>query len=788
MVLLVHPTYAQQTVHLSGHVLDENGNSMPGVLLHIGPGDRHVTTGNQGRFSVYGLLPGMVTIHAHFIGYEIYSDTIEMDKDIKNFTIKMVPVAYDLDGVVISENPENRAKREQTLEVKLVDRKFISGNLGGDMMKTLSRLPGISSIDIGSGQSKPVIRGLAFNRVVVSESGIKHEGQQWGADHGLEIDQFNVAKVEVLKGPASLMYGSDAIGGVIKIEPYEVPADNGTSGNVALNLNSNNNLIGISASTTVRKNNRFFYARITGISNGDSRVPIDTVTYNTYDFVLKNHYLRNTAGRELNGFISGGFTGKWGITKLSVGNFYQKAGFYADAHGFEIRNSKINYDASNRDIDLPYQEVNHFKTSSNTTIFLNDQKLDINLGFQNNRRREYAEPTEHGYRPMPPNTLEREFNKNILTANVLMQHIFSERHSMNSGVDAEYQDNRIGGWGFIIPAFRQITAGAFIFDRLKLTDRLTMNTGLRFDAGNIHLDAYHDWYPTPVFDADGNIIDETFKQRSPALAETFTSITGSVGANYSTDHFTGRLNLGNSFRLPDARELGADGVNYHLFREERGDSTLTPERAWQADLSLDYDRGISRFNVSGFYSWFPGYIYLNPTSEFSEETGLQVFNFVQNKVMRFGGELEWTLQFTEQWSAGIGAEYVYSEQMSGDKKGFGLAFSPPSSATGSFTWMPYLLSEKISGMYFTIEAKVAGRQGRVVPPEEPTGGYHVFNFLAGTNWSPGKQDLEISLQVKNLLNTTYFNHTSFYRLINIPEPGRRVQLTVRWKFGKARAD
>ncbi len=782
MILLVHALYAQQTVDLSGRVLNENGTSMPGVVLHIGPDDEHVTTGSNGNFRVFGLPRGEITVHAHFLGYEIWADTILLTTDLNNYTIKLVPRAYDLDGVVISEDAGEMQKREQTLVVTNLDRQFIDANLSGDMMKTLSRLPGVSSIDIGSGQSKPVIRGLAFNRVVVAESGIKHEAQQWGVDHGLEIDQFNVADVEVIKGPASLMYGSDAIGGVIRFEPYKVPVNDGASGEVTLTGKSNNNLLGVSGSATVRKKNRFFHARLTGITHGDYRVPIDTVTYNTFDFVLKDHYLRNTAGREINGFLSGGFTGKWGITKLSIGNYYRRSGFYADAHGFEIRNSRIDYDARNRDIDLPYQEVNHLKVISNTKMLFDHHTMDINLSFQNNLRREFAEPTEHGYRPLPPNTLEREFNKNVISANVQMKHLFSEAHSMTSGVNLEYQQNRIGGWGFIIPAFEQFTAGAFIFDQLKLTDRLTANAGARFDLGHIAIQEYQDWYPTPVFDNQGNLVDETFVKRSPSLSKTFTAATGSVGINYSATDFTGKLNFGRSFRLPDARELGADGVNYHMFRQEHGDSTLNPETAWQADLSMELEKGLTAFNLSGFYTCFPNYIYLNPTSEFSDETGLQVFDFVQNEVVRWGGEIEISQQISEVILLNVGGEYVFSEQRSGAKQGFGLAFSPPPSVIGGVTWKPKIWDGFARETFFTLEVKAAGRQDRVVPPEEPTKGYSVLNFQAGSELSLGRELLGIYFQINNIMNTTYFNHTSYYRLINIPEPGRSAQVTLKLKF------
>jgi iron complex outermembrane receptor protein len=149
---------------------------------------------------------------------------------------------------------QKREKREESLNIEVVNDDYLRQNLGGSLMKSLERLPGVSTIDIGAGQSKPVIRGLGFNRVVVVENNIKHESQQWGADHGLEIDQFAAENIEVIKGPASLRYGSDAIGGIIHIKHNEVPQQNTIQGKVDIIGKSNNDLLGTSVFLMGRKN------------------------------------------------------------------------------------------------------------------------------------------------------------------------------------------------------------------------------------------------------------------------------------------------------------------------------------------------------------------------------------------------------------------------------------------------------------------------------------------------------------------------------------------------------
>src|SRR5690606_36961042 len=162
----------------------------------------------------------------------------------------------------------------------------------GSLMQTLSRLPGVHAIGIGANQSKPQVRGLGFNRVATVENGIKHEGQQWGLDHGLEIDQFSVGTAEIIKGVASFMYGSDAIGGVIRLSPpAELPHD-GFKGTLNLLAKSNNATLGGSLQLQGRRKNWVFGGGFTYLDYGDYRVPTDTVHVYNYPVRLKNGYVR----------------------------------------------------------------------------------------------------------------------------------------------------------------------------------------------------------------------------------------------------------------------------------------------------------------------------------------------------------------------------------------------------------------------------------------------------------------------------------------------------------------
>ena len=247
-----------------------------------------------------------------------------------------------------------------------VNREYLQSNFAGSLMQTLEAIPGVKAMAIGSGQSKPVIRGLGFNRLAVTEDGIKHEGQQWGDDHGLEIDQFSIDRAEVIKGPAALLYGSDAIGGVLSLYTNHVPTKP-LSGSVQLFGRSNNEQLGVTAKIEARQGHWFYKANATLIDYADYKVPTDSIQYYSYWIKLKDGRLRNTAGSERDGSVMVGYAGYNFHTDVRISDSYAKSGFFANAHGLEVRLSNIDYDHSSRDIDLPYQWVNHLKVLSHTT-------------------------------------------------------------------------------------------------------------------------------------------------------------------------------------------------------------------------------------------------------------------------------------------------------------------------------------------------------------------------------------------------------------------------------------
>lgn len=703
---------------------------------------------------------------------------------------RMMRDGVSLKEVVVSGSSNKEIQMKSALNVVRANQKFIEENFSGSLMQTLSRLPGVQAMNVGSGESKPVIRGLGFNRVLVAENGIKHEGQQWGDDHGLEIDQYAIDQAEVIKGPASLTYGSDAIGGVINLKSNTMPLKK-FAGQVNLFGRTNNESIGSSVRLTGRNGKFWYKANATWMDYADYKVPADSIEYYSYWIKLKDQRLRNTAGREMDGNLMLGYAGDRWNTSFRIADVNAKAGFFANAHGLEVRLSDIDYDSSRRDIDLPYHTVNHFWVSNHTDWNWADGMLEGNFAYQNNRQRELAEPVSHGYMPIPTNTLERSFTKQTFSANVkAMQQM--GKHDLQAGGNVEYQRNRQGGWGFILPDFEQLTFGVFAMDKWNLSDKLSLTAGARFDRGSVRIHSYHDWYKTPLKAStsdspmDGTVLqgtvqqgDSTYMERSANLRRSYNSFTWSVGVNRMLGDWVLKLNVGKSFRMPIAKELGMDGVNYNIFRYEKGNTSLKPEESYQVDAGIVCEKGVLSMQLTPYLNYFPNYIYLNPTPQYKE--GLQLYYYTQAKVLRWGFEASVSWKILPYLKLDADGEYLYARQLSGEKKGYGLPFSTPWSARAELRYLLPAQNSAKSG-FVALEWQVVGTQDIIVPPEEKTKGHQLLNASIGKKFKLGENQLEITLRVENLLGKRYYDHTSYYRLMGVPEPGRNFSAMVSWNF------
>ena len=485
------------------------------------------------------------------------------------------------------------------------------------------------------------------------------------------------------------------------------------------------------------------------------------------------------------------YTAKRFTNRFYVSNFSTKSGFFANAHGLEPR--RVNHelhDRSNRDIQYPYQDVNHLKIINRSSWKFRNFNLESDIGFQHNLRQEKGEYINHGYMPaVIPDSLkllpelERAFDKYTLTMNLRTSFNLKEMGRLISGISSEYQNNSINGTNFIIPAFETWNNGVFVYWNKYFGKGNYFDAGIRYDHAFIDVKSYYDWFLSPdIRNADTVFV---LLQRTADMRRHLNSFSGSLAYRYENDVFRFNLNLGRSFRMPIAKELAANGVNYHFFRFERGNEKLKPETSWQMDAGIAYLDRKWDMRLTPFINYFPNYIYLNPTYEHDLLYGVgnQIFHYTQSRVFRYGGELQIHYNIRKNLIVALSGDYIYAVQLSGDKKGYSLPFSPPASALLNVSYEAKG-SDFFKKPYISLDFNAVAAQNNIVPPEEKTPGYQLYHLTFGSDIILGKQKITLRIQLHNLFNVKYFSHTSYYRLINVPEQGRSINIHINIPFEK----
>ena len=685
----------------------------------------------------------------------------------------------ELENVIITApSYKTASRRNSVLPVEVVEKDFLSRLFTGNLMQTLEHVPGVRSMNIGLGFSKPMIRGMGFNRVYVAENGIKQEGQQWGSDHGLEIDAFNVGRVTIRKGPSSLLYGSDAMGGVIEISQPPLPSENQIFGDISLLGKSVNNNLGGSFFIGIKKDGWYSGLRYSEQHFGDYRIPTDTIVYLTQKIPVYGQKLKNTAGFERNvSFYSEYRKGKY-YSNYAISNAYQKVGFFPGAHGIPDI-SRVQDDGNSRNIELPHSWVNHFKLTSRQQYLWDKIVGSWNIGYQNNHREEWSLfHTHYGTQLPSENNPDKElyFSLDTYSSSIKIKTNTSSLWEYSAGWDVQYQQNKIDGYSFLLPDYRRFTTGLSGLVDWKPSNSFAISGGARYDRGTIDVLAYSDPYLKEYLQNRGydNDLIEEYQWRSYPVERDFGDFSGSLGIvwNIKNRHLL-KANIGHSFRLPGANELAANGVHHGTFRHEQGDPALNTERGWQIDASYHYeDKGVL-FSISPFASWFNNYIYLRPTGEWSvlPHAG-QIYRYTGSEVFFAGTELSFGIDMLSCLNYSFSGDYVYAYNVDEHTP---LSFSPPSSMRNTLMW-------KGNKLRLYAEIHSISSQKRVAKNEDPTDGVNLINLGGSIAISINKTMIDIGFSLHNLLDTKYYNHLSFYRKVEIPEPGRNFQLLIKIPF------
>ena len=632
----------------------------------------------------------------------------------------------------------------------------INLHMGHSLMDALSHTEGVQAMDIGVGFSKPMIRGLGFQRVVVSDNGVKQEGQQWGADHGLEIDAFHVDGVVVIKGPASVLYGSDAMGGAIEILPPIIPYQDTLSGEILFQHQSVCSGLSGSAMLAIKHKRVYSQIRYTERHWGDYRVPADSFTYLSMRLPIPDRHLKNTAGMERSGNCLLTFRNKHYEGRLNISDNYQKAGFFSGAHGIP-NNSNMQSDGDKWNIDLPYSLVNHLKVSSTNKWTSEKTQMMFVMAYQKNHREEWSKFHTHVIGQQAPAVdPDKELMLDLQTISAKLQFRYtpSDLWEHYAGISTSFQNNEIGGYSFLIPAYRREEYGAYYLVNYKPSDVWAFNASARYDISHIHTEAHGQ---------DVGEVERDYHDYSLAVGAVFTP----------KDGHEWRGSIGRAYRLPSANELTSNGVHHGAFRHELGDSTLVGEQGWQTDLSYSLRKKRVDMSISPFFSYYPHFISLHPTGQWSmlPDAG-QIYQYVDAPATFFGGEARVKVKLVRDLHYEFSGEYVHTYDHDSHTA---TPFSPPATMRNTISW------ERKRWQAYA-ECQSVATQTRVCHNEDETPGYNLLNVGGKVEFpvSPGKISLHVN--ARNILNTYHLNHLNFYRKIDLPEAGVDIQSTIRFTF------
>src|SRR5688500_3080768 len=495
---------ARIRTQLTGKVTDaKTGEALPGASVVIADSRIGTSTDSQGVFTFNNLPAGHAIIEVSYAGYETFVDHIDIAQiNRMNFQLKRSVREYE--GVTVTGVAGATSIRKAPIPITRINKNELLVTPSTNIIDALSRQPGVSQLSTGPAISKPVIRGLGYNRLVTINDGVRQEGQQWGDEHGIEIDENSVSRVEILKGPASLIYGSDAIAGVINIITASPVPNNTVSGNILSSYQTNNA-------------QRSLFANIAGNQNG--------FNWNAWgNYTKADDYKNRFDGRVFNSGFNNknagayiGYNGSWGFSHLIVSSFNQEVG---------VIEGERNDDGSFIE-STPSQHVNHNKIISDNIFSVGNGKIKLNLGIQRNKRIEYASAGS---------TESADLYFDLRTFNYHASYQFDDRNGWitSAGISGMKQVNDNKGIEMLIPEYNLFDIGGFIYSQ-KTISKATISGGIRYD---------YRWLQPKQFIENSAV-------KFAGFTRNFSNVSGSLGVSYTpVNNLTIKMNVARGFRAP----------------------------------------------------------------------------------------------------------------------------------------------------------------------------------------------------------------------------------------------
>ncbi len=714
-----------------GTVLNQETNlPIPFADVYFNELNTGTTTDINGVFTIHHYHPKKIHVQISFVGFNLLVTEIDL-AHISNKTFYLEPTHIELEEVIVSV-PMGKLQNENVVQVEQAKMYQLQQYSPVTLAEAITNMPGVDQNTTGVGIGKPVIRGLSGNRIVTYAQGIRIENQQWGDEHGLGVGEVGIERVEVIKGPASLLYGSDALGGVLYFVEERYTKHNTIEGFAQTKFLSNT--IGTINNLGLKLHNETFLLNVFGTyaSHANYVIPANDRVHNTR-FNEKN--IKTALGFHKNNWIS----------NVRYSFLQNNFGITTDA----------NYSTStSRSLTLPFQEINNHSVSFENTLFTGESSWDLVLGYTNNNRKEFEDDENNAALAMQLQTSTYNLKWNSPLINNKIDFII--------GSQGMHQTNKNNGEETLIPDATTNDFGGFLIANINFNE-IKLQGGIRYDNRLIDSDEIQ---------GDNNLI------LIEGLNKTFNSINYSAGAVYTKKPLTFRANIASGFRAPTTSELLSNGVHEGTNRYEIGDTSLVSEQAIQVDFSFGYKNEHIEFSVNPFFNSIKNYIFLSPTGNSIDNT--PVYTYTQTSAKLMGGEIG--VHYHPHGVHWLHLESNLATVYAKDGNDNPLPLIPATNINSTLK-LEFTSTNKVRLKNVFIQDIFKLEQTRTSFFETTSPSYNLVNLGLNAEIAT-TSPIEIEIGIKNLFNTSYVDYLSRFKPMGIPNPGINFYIGLKVKVNK----
>ncbi|MFN4233198.1 MAG: TonB-dependent receptor [Bacteroidia bacterium] len=729
LILSSYSSFAQQ---FKGKVVsEEDGSAIPFATVYFVELNTGVSCTENGYFEYNFQLPKTFKVKFSAIGYQ--SKTVYLKYPVEEELVITLKEAHiNLNEVTVSTTTGILQKHSiANIETRSISE--LAVNLPTTLGEAISNIPSVYQTSTGPGISKPVIRGLSGMRIVTYLNGLRIENQQWGGDHGMGVSENGIGTVEIIKGPSSLLYGADALGGVVYFmdESYAGLNEVNLTAESRYESNTNGSINFLSAK--INKNNLRINIHGNHTNHADYRLP-------------NGQYAKFSAFSETNIKAALGYNYKNWVLNIRYNYLQNFVGLPGHTHDTIFTKEIFQRTEAQRNIRIPAQHINNHYSLVENTFYFKNSDLKIWLGNTSNRLTEFDEKvTIPGI----------DMHLNTSTYNVRYKQSISEKTYLISGFQGMYQFNENGSKASekLLPNATLNDNGVYALLHTEIAN-WELQTGIRYDIRTINTKEFF----------KGN--DKLFKQ--------YQGFNYSIGASKISDIFQFRINASSGFRPPHLSELLSNGVHHGTLRFEIGDINLKSETSHQIDLSGEYISEHLRIIINPFYQRIFNFIYINPAG--IRVDGLPLFYYKQaNYAELMGGDIGWHYHphFLHQLHIENNISYIYAQK----DNGTALPLIPQTRFNSTLRFelntkgLIQIENLSIQHLYFL-------EQNRVATYESASAAYQLFHASASFKIN-FKNPIYIRTGVKNIFNEVYIDHLSRLKNIGLEHPGRNIFVSLK---------